>query len=475
MTFSASHYFSESEIARAAELTREQSAGHKALIHVTTGHRQLAGRQFVIQQIAYWFTVLGIVVSELSTPLVAKPTFYWWMAMSLLTWLLRIALAVPVFFLSPDKVAASIPLKLCPIAIIMIANLFWIWTISIFVGPTLTAREMFMCIGFLSITISMTGMWPVTPIAVVIYIFTLWFGISTAMYINHTLPLSVIAALLGSVFIILGFNTFVAINQVKVQLNRSDEVDLLNAKLRAANETSERLREYANNKLEVRSAFFSEASHDFKQRLHGAKLMILAARMELGDDSSAVMSIERLGAEVDALEGYMTKLLDFARIETGDASVNLAPVRIQAVFQRLDVQFEEIARERDVSLKFWPTDIRIETDASMLHRILENLISNAMKFTRGKVLVAARRVDGAAVVEIYDQGVGIAPDSHARIFEAFHQESSKLRAQGVGLGLAIVKRFTDRLGYSVGLRSQLGRGSRFRVVIPREHTLPPMA
>ena len=110
----------------------------------------------------------------------------------------------------------------------------------------------------------------------------------------------------------------------------------------------------------------------------------------------------------------------------------------------------------------------LRTDAAMLVRILENLVSNAIKFTRGRVLMAARRDGGAVHVEVWDQGPGIPLDCVDKVFDAFYQGHPVREdtMEGVGLGLAIVKRLADALGYRIDVVSSPGRGTLMRLIIP---------
>lgn len=470
--FSKFHHFTQDDIEKSVEITSQQGAMSKSLIHVTTGHRNLVGRQFLLQQVAYWITVAGLSIAEASAPLLNAHNMRWWLAVSFLSWLLRIVIFLPVYFLPPAVVAKSLLLKLSPLAIITIACGYWIWTISLFAGPVLTVRELFMCIGFLAISISMTGMFPVTPIAVIVYNTVLWGALSYSLYTHHLLSAPVLIALNFIVLVILGLYVFISISQIRTQLNRSDQVDILNAQLVSTNAMLESLKNSAYTALETRSVFFAQASHDFKQRLHGAKLMVLAALAATKPGDAANGALHRLGEEMDSLEVYMNQVLDFARIESLDAGTYLRSTQVQSLFQKLDLHFEEIAISKGVRLNFRPTDIRIGTDASMLHRLLENLVSNALKFTRkgGGVLVTARaRVDGV-YIEVWDQGPGIKPEARHRIFDAFHQEAPAggPRQPGIGLGLAIVQRFAGRLGYRIQIHSVVGRGTVFRVIVPRE-------
>lgn len=469
-TFSTAHPFSRAQIEEADAITKTQGAGHKLLVHVTTGHRQLAGRQFAVQQLAYWFTVIGMFFAEVSAPHLSEADRKLWLTVSAISWLVRVALFLPVYYLPPARVAKSIALKLCPLGIILIACIYWIWTIHLFAGPKLSVRELFMLMGFLTISISMTGMWPVTPVAALIYNVVLWGAFSRGLYINGVASFPVLVVLNFSVVVILGLNVFTTIRQVKTQMARSDEVDLLNARLRASNHDAEVLKNAAYSALETRSAFFAEESHDFRQRLHGAKLMILAALADTSIHSPAYKTLKRLGEEVDSLEIFMNKILDFARIEAMDTHVQLRTCTLQSIFQKLDVHFEEKTRATGKRLIFRNTRLKVGTDASMLQRMIENLISNALKFTRDGVLVGARMTTRGLSIEIWDQGPGIRPDAQERIFDAFHQENpdENAREQGIGLGLAIVKRFAERLNYKIYVHSVLGRGSAFKILIPTE-------
>lgn len=456
-----------------SSLNENQGKISRSLINVTVAHRHLARRQFLVQQIAYWITVLGLLVAEASAP-VLKPGAVWlWLAVSALTWLVRIGLFVPLSRLPPAVVKKSGPLKLLPIAIIGIACVYWIWTIDLFAGPELTARELFMCIGLLSISVSMTGMWPVTPIAVIIYNVVLWGAFSVSLYSHGLATLPVIAALDTGVLVVLWLNTFIAIRQLNDQLERTRETSQLVAQLEVANDKLERLKNTAYKTLETRSEFFAGASHDFQQRLHAAKLWVLSAMAASRANQSAEATLERLGQEVDALQVYINNILEFARIESLDANVNVRATDIQSIFQKLDLHFEKIAEQSGVQLRFRMARITIGTDASMLLRILENLVSNALKYTQGAVLVCARRTSRGASIEVWDQGMGIKPEAQQRIFDAFHQEESgdAGRAKGVGLGLAIVKRFAARLNYRIQVKSVMGRGTLFRVLIPSEFVI----
>ena len=126
------------------------------------------------------------------------------------------------------------------------------------------------------------------------------------------------------------------------------------------------------------------------------------------------------------------------------------------------------AEARSIELGFVPTSLWVRSDPLLLRRIVQNLLSNAVRYAEGgRVLLGARRTDGGESVriEVHDTGPGIAPSEHTRIFDAYARASTG--GEGLGLGLAIVKRSAELLGHALSLRSEPGRGSCFSVTVPR--------
>jgi signal transduction histidine kinase len=268
---------------------------------------------------------------------------------------------------------------------------------------------------------------------------------------------------------------YLEINQVKGILDRSDEVELLlarlhdaNAELAAANTTLDAMRSDAAHELETRSVFFASASHDFRQRLHAMKLLAHSAINGASrSNGSSLRPLQRLADSVEDVEHYITNVLDFARFDRSSLNAERKTVELQQVFQQLDLGFEGVAAAKKVGLAVRTTGVVLLTDAAMLQRILENLLSNAIKFSSGRVLVGARRRDGGIAIEVWDQGRGIPAKALSEIFTPFYQTTIGLRGQdGVGLGLAVVKRLAHCLKYEVTVRSRVGRGTVVTVLVP---------
>jgi CheY-like chemotaxis protein/anti-sigma regulatory factor (Ser/Thr protein kinase) len=147
----------------------------------------------------------------------------------------------------------------------------------------------------------------------------------------------------------------------------------------------------------------------------------------------------------------------------------IGPVELGALLERLNDEHQPIAAVTGNRLRVRAARATVLTDASMLQRILANLVSNALRYTvDGRVLVGARRRGRSLRIEVYDNGPGIPADALGDIFLEFHQlgNPERDRRKGLGLGLAIVKRLADLLGHGIEVRSTIGRGSRFSVTLP---------
>lgn len=249
----------------------------------------------------------------------------------------------------------------------------------------------------------------------------------------------------------------VGIGRALGYFHKKDDVQWLLTRLRVTNAELERVKTQVAAELENRSQFFNGASHDFAQRLHALKLLARSAQ----EESPAPAPVEKVADALEDLEAYVRYILEFARMESTNIVPNLGPVPLQDLFQRILVDFESVVEARGVELKVRTTAAVVETDPALLLRILDNLVSNAVKFTDARVLVAARRRGPGWAVEVWDQGPGIAPAEEAAIFTAFYQQQpyADRRHVGVGLGLAIVRRLAFSLQYTVAVRSRVGRGT----------------
>jgi Na+/proline symporter/signal transduction histidine kinase len=216
-----------------------------------------------------------------------------------------------------------------------------------------------------------------------------------------------------------------------------------------------------------KTRFVAAASHDILQPLNAARLYVtsLIERQRAGEDGDLVQNID---ASLDAVEEIFAALLDISRLDTGAMKPELSDFRIDELLQRLDVEFAPMAREKGLKLRFVPCSLTVRSDRRLLRRLLQNLVSNAVKYTsQGTVLVGCRRRGEKFRIDVYDTGIGIPQSKRKAVFKEFHRLDQGARvARGVGLGLSIVERIARVLDYEVALKSVVGRGSRFSVEVP---------
>lgn len=217
-----------------------------------------------------------------------------------------------------------------------------------------------------------------------------------------------------------------------------------------------------------KTRFLAAASHDLRQPLQALGLYIaaLAQRPLPGDIKDIVDKIE---SSLEALEQLLDGLLDISRLDSGAVEAHSMTFPLQSLFSRMSLEFDPLAERKGLRFRVISTDAMIRSDPALLERILRNLLSNAIRYTRsGGVVAGCRRRDGAWRIEIWDSGVGIAPDDQKEIFREFRQLSrgTANERQGLGLGLAIVERLSRLLGLDIEVRSLVGKGSMFAIVLP---------
>jgi CheY-like chemotaxis protein len=152
----------------------------------------------------------------------------------------------------------------------------------------------------------------------------------------------------------------------------------------------------------------------------------------------------------------------------------LSNFRIDELMRQLDVEFAPLAREKGLELTFVTSAHAVRSDRRLLRRLLQNLVSNAIKYTtQGRVLVGCRVRDTRLRIDVYDTGLGIPQSKRRAVFREFHRLDQGARAaRGLGLGLSIVERIGRVLDHPIELQSKHGRGSHFSVTVPLAPSLP---
>jgi Na+/proline symporter/signal transduction histidine kinase/CheY-like chemotaxis protein len=252
-------------------------------------------------------------------------------------------------------------------------------------------------------------------------------------------------------------------------VERTEEISRVNTELQSAKAA-------ADDANASKTRFLAAASHDILQPLNAARLY--ATSLVERDRSAGQPELaENIDASLDAVEEILTALLEISRLDGGALKPEITAFRLDELLRQLQREFEPSAQEKGLRLVFMPTSVTLRSDRRLIRRLLQNLISNAIKYTpSGKVLVGCRRRGAQVSVEVLDTGLGIPPSKQKTVFREFQRldQGAKV-ARGLGLGLSIVQRIAQALDHRLTLESVPGRGTRFAILAPRAAPLPAMA
>lgn len=252
-----------------------------------------------------------------------------------------------------------------------------------------------------------------------------------------------------------------------------------NAQLRKEN----RLRGDAEGKLRdairSKSRFMSATSHDLLQPINAARLFNAALKGKLGAHEDYGPTLENIDRSLGRAEELIAELREIARLDSGAQEPRIAPFAVDALLRELYSQFSPLAAQKGLELRLRSASLWVNSDRSLVYRALQNLLANALKYSRrGVVLVGVRRRLDGAEIQIVDQGPGVAAADRARIFTEFERIASTATGneEGLGLGLAIVARYALLLDLPLRFESEVGRGSLFSLRLPiTEAVIEPSA
>ncbi len=245
------------------------------------------------------------------------------------------------------------------------------------------------------------------------------------------------------------------------------------AALREANETleqriAERTHALLDAKAEAERAnlgktrFLAAAGHDLLQPMQAAHLFLSAMSERVQDPA-----IAQIDAALRSVEHLLGELLEVSKIDSGVTLPVFTDFRISDLLRPLGEEFSVLATRADLGFRLVPSSATVRSDPALLRRILQNFLSNAVRYTpRGRILLGCRHRGGELEIEVWDTGEGIPDEKQREIFIEFRRLDSTATEQGLGLGLAIVERLAGLLGHGVSVRSTRGRGSCFSVRVP---------
>jgi signal transduction histidine kinase len=266
-----------------------------------------------------------------------------------------------------------------------------------------------------------------------------------------------------------------AARQLAVALHNAWTHDRMRDKSIALAEQGERLA-HANK---VKTEFLASMSHELRTPLSAilgfADLLVTSPKEQLSP--RARESLERIKRNGEHLLGLINDVLDLAKAEAGRIKVRLAPVDVLQLARACVAEVDSLSAAKDVRLvaDVGVAPVEAMTDAQRVRQILLNLLSNAIKFTdRGEVVLSVRATGTEIRLAVRDTGIGIPAHALKELFQEFHQleAGDGRRYDGTGVGLALSRRLARALGGEIEVRSGIGEGSTFTLVLPR--VMPPV-
>lgn len=257
------------------------------------------------------------------------------------------------------------------------------------------------------------------------------------------------------------------INEMAESLSEAREN--LEARIAVATAELQRQKDRAEQANRTKTQFLAAASHDLRQPLQALGMFSHALRRRVSDPATIEL-VEGVGRGVDSLEAVIEALLDISKLDAGAVTPRLEDMPLGPLLENIGDAFRPTAEVNDLGLAIVPTKAWVRSDPLLLMRILSNLVSNALRYTaRGGVVVGCRRHGLMLGIEVWDTGRGIEPAKQHEIFREFIQLGRPERAhdKGLGLGLAIVDRLCKLLEHPILMRSTLGKGTVFEVLVPR--------
>lgn len=238
--------------------------------------------------------------------------------------------------------------------------------------------------------------------------------------------------------------------------------------LLSANQKLEKATASADLANESKTKFLAAAGHDLLQPLNAARLYTSTLKEKTQDLEHKRIS-QNIDRSLESVEEILGAVLAISRLDSTDPKMNIVNFPLQNIFEQIEIEFRPIADEKEIEFSILPTSAWIKSDPPYLRRLIQNLVSNAIKYTpNGRVLVGCKHEGDNVLIQILDTGIGIETSDQELVYSEFTRLDAGIQqAPGLGLGLSIVKRISDLLGHPVLLASTEGKGTRFRVKLPK--------
>lgn len=245
--------------------------------------------------------------------------------------------------------------------------------------------------------------------------------------------------------------------------HRTRQIREINAELTQAKQVAEQ----AN---QSKTRFLALASHDILQPLNAARLYLSSLDEEqLSEHNQQI--VHKLSTSLTSSEQLISTLLEIAKLEQGALTPTLSHISMMDLIRPLEQEFRMQAELNQVALTIRACPMVVYSDPTYLRRILQNLISNAIKYSpNGRVLVGCRKRGQNLLIQVWDTGFGINETEQADVFSDFYR-AHRGEIKGVGLGLSVVKKMSEQLNHPIQLRSEPGKGSCFSVTVPMGNSM----
>lgn len=216
-----------------------------------------------------------------------------------------------------------------------------------------------------------------------------------------------------------------------------------------------------------KTRFLAGAGHDILQPLNAARLYCAPLKEKAGSAEIRTL-VGNIESSLESVETILGAVLDISRLDTGVLEPSPKVFKLDGLLRQVATDFQPLAAEKGLELAIVPSSIAIRTDRNLFRRLVQNLVSNAVKYTRdGRVLVGVRRRGDLVELQVHDTGIGIAGEKLNAVFREFTRLDEGAReAQGLGLGLSIVDRIARVLQLEIRINSVPHRGTCFSVLLP---------
>ena len=291
----------------------------------------------------------------------------------------------------------------------------------------------------------------------------------TSHYYQRTLPNGVVLEIRGQAMPGGGFvSTF---SDITAHIEAEKALQRVNESLE--NRVQQRTQELQTAKAQAEAAnssktrFLAAASHDLMQPFNALSLFTSMLKQKVADTELAEIATN-IDDSLNVVESLLSDLVEISRLDSSKQQPQINAFALDDLLSPLVNEFQALAAKENIQFNHCASQCWVETDIRLLRRIIQNFLSNAFHYCRqGKVLLGVRRQNEHLLIEVWDNGVGIPTEKQSLIFEEFERLEQTREVPGLGLGLAICERIAKLLGLTISLHSVEGKGTCFRIAVPR--------